>query len=61
MFGAIREISGEIFNLCFFNQSMSKYARNLSKKHIMPERKLLVFDFHGGNRAHFAQIGRSLP
>ena len=51
--GNIRE---HVF-LCFYNQVISEYAKKIStRKDIVPTMKLLIFIFHNGNRAYFAQV-----
>ena len=43
--------------LCFYNQVISEYAKKIfARKDIMPTMKLLIFVFHDGNRAYFAQV-----
>ena len=51
----IEEIVRENVCFCFFNRSPNM-LKELAIKHFMPLMKLLLFIFHDGNRAHFAQI-----
>ena len=53
----ISEISANIFVFVSLINRCPSVLKQTYKKHIMPERKLLVFIFHDGNREHFAQIG----
>ena len=60
MLEIIREISGKMFVVVSSLNPSPTMLKNRKKTHYAQNIILLVFVFHDGNRAHFAQIDESL-